>query len=197
MNGDDIDMRMFAQRVGASVTYAAGSIVFNKGDPGSCMYVVQSGVIEMVIGDKVIEVCGANEAIGFMSMIDGAAEKLDRARQGGVRALPDRSAQVPLHGRRGAELRALRHGRDGAAHPRHGPGDVTIADAARSGGLRQEGVAHRPFVPLAAGRTRARIFCSRMRKQRADLALDAAVDLASRRWADEDQMFHDGLHWRT
>jgi len=34
------------------------------------MYVVQSGLIEMVIGDKVIEVCGPNEAIGFMSMID-------------------------------------------------------------------------------------------------------------------------------
>jgi len=36
------------------------------------MYIVQSGVIEMVIGDKVIEICGPNEAIGFMSMIDGA-----------------------------------------------------------------------------------------------------------------------------
>ena len=72
MNGDDIDMRMFAQRTGASVTYPTGSIVFTKGDPGSCMYIVQSGVLEMVIGDKVIEICGPNEAIGFMSMIDGA-----------------------------------------------------------------------------------------------------------------------------
>ena len=72
MSGNDIDMRMFAQRTGASVTYPAGSVVFNKGDPGSCMYVVQSGVIEMVIGDKVVEVCGPNEAIGFMSMVDGA-----------------------------------------------------------------------------------------------------------------------------
>jgi CRP/FNR family cyclic AMP-dependent transcriptional regulator len=72
MNGDEIDMRMFAQRTGASVTYSAGSIVFTKGDPGSCMYIVQSGVLEMVIGDKVIEICGPNEAIGFMSMIDGA-----------------------------------------------------------------------------------------------------------------------------
>jgi CRP/FNR family transcriptional regulator, cyclic AMP receptor protein len=72
MSDDDIDMRMFAQRVGASVTFPAGSIVFTKGDAGSCMYVVQSGVIEMVIGDKVVEICGPNEAIGFMSMIDGA-----------------------------------------------------------------------------------------------------------------------------
>jgi CRP-like cAMP-binding protein len=73
MSGTEIDMRMFAQRAGASVSYPAGSVVFNKGDAGTCMYVVQSGVIEMTIGDKVIEVCGPNEAIGFMSMIDGAA----------------------------------------------------------------------------------------------------------------------------
>src|SRR5262245_1217542 len=73
MSDEDIDMRMFAQRVGASVTLPTGSIVFTKGDAGSCMYVVQSGVIEMVIGDKVVEVCGPNEAIGFMSMIDGAS----------------------------------------------------------------------------------------------------------------------------
>jgi hypothetical protein len=33
MNGNEIDMRMFAQRTGASVTYPAGSIVFTKGDP--------------------------------------------------------------------------------------------------------------------------------------------------------------------
>jgi len=72
MVSEEIDMRMFAQRAGASVSYAAGSVVFNKGDPGSCMYVVQSGVIEMVIGDTVVEVCGPNEAIGFMSMVDSA-----------------------------------------------------------------------------------------------------------------------------
>jgi CRP-like cAMP-binding protein len=72
MNGNEIDMRMFAQRVGATVTFNAGSIVFNKGEPGSCMYIVQSGLIEMLIGDKVIEICGPNEAIGFMSMVDGA-----------------------------------------------------------------------------------------------------------------------------
>ncbi len=73
MNGNEIDMRMFAQRAGASVSYAAGSIVFNKNDPGSCMYIVQSGVIEMMIGDTVVETCGPNEAIGFMSMVDCAA----------------------------------------------------------------------------------------------------------------------------
>jgi CRP/FNR family cyclic AMP-dependent transcriptional regulator len=72
MTSSDIDMRLFAKKAGTSFNYAAGSIIFNKGDPGECMYVVQSGVIEMVIGDRVVEVCSANEAIGFMSMIDEA-----------------------------------------------------------------------------------------------------------------------------
>ena len=70
MSGTEIDMRLFAKKAGTSLNFPAGSVVFNKGDAGDCMYVVQSGVIEMVIGDRVIEVCGANEAIGFMSMID-------------------------------------------------------------------------------------------------------------------------------
>ena len=52
MNGNEIDMRMFAQRAGASVSYAAGSIVFNKNDPGACMYIVQSGVIDMLMATR-------------------------------------------------------------------------------------------------------------------------------------------------
>jgi len=68
----DIDMRAFARGAGPNLTFATGSVVFNKGDAGNCMYVVQSGVIEMVIGDKVVETVGPNEAIGFMSMVDSA-----------------------------------------------------------------------------------------------------------------------------
>ena len=63
---DDIDMRMFAQRAGANVTFAAGSVVFNRGDAGSCMYVVQSGVLEMMIGSSTARVKEACE----LSVID-------------------------------------------------------------------------------------------------------------------------------
>ena len=65
---NDIDMRVFARNAGVNVTFPAGSIVFSRGDDGSCMYVVQSGVIEMMIGDTVVDICGPNEALGFMSM---------------------------------------------------------------------------------------------------------------------------------
>ena len=66
----DIDMRTFARGAGATIRVAAGGNVFVKGDPGDCMYIVQSGTIDMVIGDTVVETIGANEALGFMSMID-------------------------------------------------------------------------------------------------------------------------------
>ncbi len=68
----NVDMRQMARSIGATVSFPAGSSVFNKGDAGNCMYIVQSGVIEMLIGDTVIETVGSNEAIGFMSMVDGS-----------------------------------------------------------------------------------------------------------------------------
>jgi len=66
----DIDMRAFAKSAGATIKVSAGGVVFSKGDTGECMYILQSGVIDMMIGDNVIETIGANEALGFMSMID-------------------------------------------------------------------------------------------------------------------------------
>ena len=66
----DIDMRAFAKGAGATIKVPAGGTVFSQGEAGDCMYIVQSGAIDMVIGDTVIETIGANEALGFMSMID-------------------------------------------------------------------------------------------------------------------------------
>ena len=68
----NLDMRQMARNIGATINFPAGSVVFNTGDAGNCMYIVQSGMLEMTIGDKVIETVGPNEAIGFMSMVDGS-----------------------------------------------------------------------------------------------------------------------------
>jgi CRP-like cAMP-binding protein len=66
----EIDMRTFAKGAGATIKVPAGSVIFGQGEAGDCMYIVQSGTIDMVIGDKVVETIGPNEALGFMSMID-------------------------------------------------------------------------------------------------------------------------------
>ena len=197
MNGNEIDMRMFAQRAGASVSYPAGSIVFKKDDPGSCMYIVQSGVIEMLIGDTVVETCGPNEAIGFMSMVDGAARsstarvketcELSLIDQRKFRFMVDEVPNFALY----------IMGRDGAAHPRHESGDVTIHVWHIAGRLCQESIPHRPLMPPAAGGAKNAEILLPDAQERADLALDAAVDLASRGWAYEDEVFHNRLHRRN
>ena len=67
-----VDMRVFARGAGTTVTFPPGTTIFNEGDQADNMYVIQSGVVEMVIHDKVVDICGENEAIGFMSVVDGA-----------------------------------------------------------------------------------------------------------------------------
>lgn len=69
----DVDMRLFARNAGVTLNLSPGRVIFAQGEPGDCMYVIQSGTIEMLVGDRVVEVCGPNEAIGYMSMVDGAA----------------------------------------------------------------------------------------------------------------------------
>ena len=39
-----IDMRTFARGAGATISYPVGSTIFTKDDPGTCMYIVQSGM---------------------------------------------------------------------------------------------------------------------------------------------------------
>lgn len=66
----DIDMRTFAKGAATTIKIPVGGVVFTQGEAGDCMYIVQSGTIDMVIGDKVIETVAGGEALGFMSMID-------------------------------------------------------------------------------------------------------------------------------
>ena len=66
----EIDVRQFARSVGNNMSVSAGQVIFTKGDTGQCMYIVQSGSIEILIGNRVVETIGANEALGFMTMID-------------------------------------------------------------------------------------------------------------------------------
>jgi CRP-like cAMP-binding protein len=64
-------MTMFARNAGTNMAYAPGSIVFKEGDAGAHVYIVQSGTVEILAGDKVADICGPNDAMGFMTVIDG------------------------------------------------------------------------------------------------------------------------------
>jgi len=55
-----------------SEAFAAGQVVFAKGDPGNAMYVVLEGEVELLIGSDVVETLGPGEPFGEMALIDRA-----------------------------------------------------------------------------------------------------------------------------
>lgn len=52
--------------------YAAGEVVFNIGDAGDLMYVVQSGEVEVSINGRVLDTLGPGGVFGEMALIDHA-----------------------------------------------------------------------------------------------------------------------------
>ena len=61
------------QNMGTPRTYQPGERVFIEGSPGSTMYVVLDGNIEIRVGNKSMEVAGRGSIIGEMALIDSSA----------------------------------------------------------------------------------------------------------------------------
>lgn len=52
--------------------YSAGQTIFNQGDTGEVMYVVQEGEVDIVINGRVIETVAAGGVVGELAMIDNS-----------------------------------------------------------------------------------------------------------------------------
>jgi CRP/FNR family transcriptional regulator, cyclic AMP receptor protein len=70
MQNRELDFRVFAREACPVIDIRAGATVFQLGEPGATMYVILSGRIDMVNGDRVIESLGVEAAFGMMSLID-------------------------------------------------------------------------------------------------------------------------------
>jgi len=70
MQNRELDFRVFAREACRVIDVPAGETVFHMGEPGATMYVILTGRIDMVNGDRLIESLGAQEAFGMMSLID-------------------------------------------------------------------------------------------------------------------------------
>lgn len=50
----------------------SGSIVFEAGSPGTTMYVVRKGTVDIRVGTRTVETVGAGGVIGEMAIVDNA-----------------------------------------------------------------------------------------------------------------------------
>jgi len=60
------------QKLGTPRTYQPGEKVFIEGSPGTTMYVVLDGNIEIHVGGRSMEVAGRGAIIGEMALIDSS-----------------------------------------------------------------------------------------------------------------------------
>jgi CRP-like cAMP-binding protein len=56
--------------------FPAGTVIFNAGDRGECMYVVQEGIVELLQGDRLIHTVGPGGMLGEMALINQAPRSL-------------------------------------------------------------------------------------------------------------------------
>ena len=50
--------------------FPAGTVLFQEGDLGDCMYVVKSGTVDIKDGDAVLETVGEGAIFGEMALLD-------------------------------------------------------------------------------------------------------------------------------
>lgn len=63
---DLIDTATIAEEVQAD----AGSVIFKKGELGRCMYIIQSGKVNIHDGDHILAVLEENDIFGELSLLD-------------------------------------------------------------------------------------------------------------------------------
>ena len=51
-------------------TFAAGSVIFNEGDPGRQMFAVKDGSVDIVVHGRTVDTIGPGEIFGEMALID-------------------------------------------------------------------------------------------------------------------------------
>jgi CRP-like cAMP-binding protein len=55
---------------GSTKAYPAGSTIFAAGDPPDFMYVVKTGQVDIMIGDRVVETVGPDGFFGELALVD-------------------------------------------------------------------------------------------------------------------------------
>ena len=57
---------------GTPERFNAGATIFAEGDAGDRMYIVRSGTVDLLVGNKLVETVQVNGIFGEMALVDGA-----------------------------------------------------------------------------------------------------------------------------
>jgi CRP/FNR family transcriptional regulator, cyclic AMP receptor protein len=72
MTSPPVDFRLLAGAGVPARDFKAGDVIFREGDPARDLFIVQSGEIEIRLGNRVLETLSQYSIFGEMALIDAA-----------------------------------------------------------------------------------------------------------------------------
>ena len=91
--------------------FAAGEVIFREGDPAAELYVIQSGSVDIRLGNRLLGTLPAHSVFGEMALVDAAPRH--RGRGNRCQTCAGRREAVSVPGQPYAELRAQANARHG------------------------------------------------------------------------------------
>jgi CRP/FNR family transcriptional regulator, cyclic AMP receptor protein len=68
----DVDFALLASAKTTPRTFKKGETIFREGDPATELYVIQSGRVEIRLGNRLLDTLGERSIFGEMALIDAA-----------------------------------------------------------------------------------------------------------------------------
>ena len=72
MSNDAVDFSLLSSLEVPARSFKAGETIFKEGDPATELYVIQSGRVEIQLGNRQIDSLDTNSIFGEMALIDDA-----------------------------------------------------------------------------------------------------------------------------
>jgi len=72
MSDTDVDFAVLASAKTTPRTFKAGETIFREGDPATELYVIQSGRVEIRLGNRLLNTLSERHIFGEMALIDAA-----------------------------------------------------------------------------------------------------------------------------
>ncbi len=82
------DFTMLARAGHETRSFGDGDAIFSVGDPGTEMYVVKSGDVDIMVGDKLLATVGPGGIFGEMALVDGDPRSADAVARSDCEVVP-------------------------------------------------------------------------------------------------------------
>ena len=78
MTDAPVDFRLLAGAGAPARDYKAGDVIFKEGDPAQELFIIQSGEVEIRLGNRVLETLPQYSIFGEMALADAAPRRAAR-----------------------------------------------------------------------------------------------------------------------